>query len=82
MLTRVVCRAYAIVEEDTVVYFQTDRATVEAAGKAGLTVAQYQAWQVLLTQDPNAAPEDVRRLEWKEIEELIGFERLESPCEE
>lgn len=81
MLSRVVCRAYAIVEEDNVVYFQTDRATVEAAGKAGLTVPQYQAWQTLLSRDPNATPEDIRQLELKEIEELIGFEKLESPCE-
>ena len=73
--------SYAIVEEDNVVYFQTDRATVEAAGKAGLTVPQYRAWQALLSRDPNATPEDIRQLELKEIEELIGFEKLESPCE-
>lgn len=82
MLSKVVCRAYAIVEEDHVSYCQADRATVRAAREAGLTAVQYQAWQVLLRQNAHITPEDVRVMKLETLEGLIGFEKLDNPCGE
>lgn len=82
ILSRVLCRAYALVEEDSVFYCQTDRTTLRAAQNAGLTAAQYQAWQILLENDPTVTAEAVRNLEETEIEGIIGLVRLENPCGE
>jgi len=82
MLSRVVCRAYAIVEEDHVFYCQTDRATVRAAREAGLTVVQYRAWQILLEQDAHITPEEIRKMKPETLEGIVGLERLDNPCGE
>lgn len=81
MLGKVVCRAYALADQETVYYCQADSATVRAAHEAGLSVAGYLAWQQLKAQNPNATPQDVLSMEVWEIRELTGFTELNPPCE-
>lgn len=81
MLNKVVCRTYALADDDTVYYCQADAATVRAARKAGLPVARYLAWQQLKAQNPDVTMADVLSLDIGEIRELTGFTELENPCD-
>ena len=81
-LNQVVCRAYAVADDDQVFYILADSSTVKAARELGLTVAQYEALTVLRKSDPEATPEQVRAMTMAEIRELIGFEKLDDPCGE
>lgn len=80
MLSKVVCRTYALADDDTVYYCQADAATVRAARKEGLSVARYLAWQQLKLCNPDAVVEDVLSLDIGMIRELTGFTELENPC--
>ena len=82
MLNKVVCRAYALVEDETVFCIQSDAAVARAAGRVGLSVARYQAWQKLLVEDPGLPPEAVLDLTVSQIRELIDCENLDNPCGE
>lgn len=82
MLSRVVCRAYNLAEDENVIYCQTDRQTVKAARDAGLCIPRYLAWQQLLKSDPTVTAEDVRRLPREEIRALAQLKILENPCGE
>lgn len=82
MLNKVVCRTYALADEDTVYYCQVDAATVRAAREAGLSVARYLAWQQLKQSHPEAAAEEVLALDTRVIRDLAGFTELENPCGE
>lgn len=81
-LNQVVCRAYAVAEDDQIFYILADDATVRAARSEGLTVVQYEALNVLRQSLPEAAPEQVRAMTMAQIRELIGFEKLDDPCGE
>lgn len=81
-LNQVVCRAYAVAEDDQIFYILADDATVRAARSEGLTVVQYEALNVLRQSLPEAAPEQVRAMTMAQIMELIGFEKLDDPCGE
>ena len=81
-LNQVVCRAYAVAEDDQIFYILADDATVRAARSEGLTVVQYEALNVLRQSVPEAAPEQVRAMTMAQIRELIGFEKLDDPCGE
>ena len=80
-LNQVVCRAYAVADDEQVFYILADRATVKAAREQGLTVAQYEALRELQRTDPDATAHQVLNLTMTEIRELIGFEKLEDPCQ-
>ena len=81
-LNQVVCRAYAVAEDDQIFYILADDATVRAARSEGLTVVQYEALNVLRQSVPEAAPEQVRAMTMAQIRELIGVEKLDDPCGE
>ena len=81
-LNQVVCRAYAVADDEQVFYILADKATVKAARDLGLTVVQYEALTVLHKTDPNATAQQVQKLSMAQIRELIGFEKLEDPCKE
>lgn len=82
MLSKVVCRAYAIAEDENVIYCQVDKATRNAAREAGLCTPRYLAWQQLLKSDPTVTAEDVRSLPREEIRALAQLKILENPCGE
>ena len=82
MLSRVVCRAYAIAEEDNIYYCQTDPETARAARSVGLCVLRYQVWQQLKESDPSITVEAVAMMPKAEIMRLAKFEKLENPCGE
>ena len=81
-LNQVVCRAYAVAEDDQIFYILADDATVRTAKAEDLTVAQYEALRVLRRTDPNATAQQVQNLTMAEIRDLIGFEKLDDPCQE
>ena len=81
-LNRVVCRAYAVAEDDQVFYILADSATVKAAHAEGLSVVQYEALLILRQTDPQAEAGQVKAMTMAQIRELIGFERLDDPCGE
>ena len=81
-LKQVVCRAYAVAEDEQVFYILADDATVRAAKAEGLSVVQYEALTALRQSDPSAAAEDVRSLTMTEIRGIIGFEKLDDSCGE
>ena len=81
MLNNVVCRAYALTEEEQVFCVRSDGATARAARSVGLSVARYQAWQVLLLENPTLPPEAALELTVDQIRELIHGETLDDPCE-
>ena len=81
-LSRVVCRAYAVAEDDQVFYILADSATVRAAHAEGLSVVQYEALLALRQTDPQAQASQVKAMTMAQIRELIGFERLDDPCGE
>lgn len=82
MLSNVVCRAYAIAEEENVLYCQVGWETVKAARAAGLCIPRYLAWQELLKTDPTITAEDVRELPKEEIHQIVDMDSLENPCGE
>lgn len=82
MLSRVVCRAYAIAEEENVYYCQTDPETARAARSVGLCVLRYQVWQQLKESDPSITVETVALMPKAEVVALAKFEKLENPCGE
>ena len=82
MLSKVVCRAYAVAEEENVVYCQVDWDTVKAAKVAGLCIPRYLAWQELRKTDPAITAADVKQLPMEQIRSLIYVEILENPCGE
>lgn len=82
MLSKVVCRAYAIAEEDNIYYCQTDPETARAARSVGLCVLRYQVWQQLKESDPSITVEAVAMMPKAEIMRLAKFEKLENPCGE
>lgn len=81
MLSRVVCRAYALAEDENVFYCQTDRETLAAARASGLCIPRYLAWQHLLESDPTVTPENVRQIPKEEIRALAQMKTLDNPCE-
>ena len=81
-LKQVVCRAYAVAEDEQVFYILADDATVRAAKAEGLSVVQYEALTALRQSDPSATAEDVRALTMTELRGIIGFEKLDDPCGE
>lgn len=82
MLSKVLCRAYNIAEEENVRYYQVDWETVRAAQNAGLCIPRYLAWQHLLLEDPSITAEDVRELPKEKVHELARVKILENPCGE
>lgn len=80
VLSKVVCRAYAVAEKENVQYYQIDRQTQKAAEAAGLCVPRYLAWQHLRKSDPTLTAEDVRELPKEEIHRFAQCETLEDPC--
>lgn len=82
MLSRVLCRAYNIAEEENVIYCQVDWETRRAAQTVNLCIPRYLAWQHLLETDPTITPEDVRQIPKEEIRALVQTKILENPCGE
>lgn len=82
MLSRVLCRAYNIANQETICYYQVDWDTVRAAREAALCIPRYLAWQQLKQTDPGITPEDVRQLPKEEIQSLAQMKILENPCGE
>lgn len=82
ILNRVVCRAYSLAEDENVYCVRSDSATARAAHSAGLSVARYQAWQVLLQENPELPPEAALELTVSQIQELIHGQHLINPCGE
>ena len=82
MLSRVVCRAYAVAEDENVFYCQTDRETQAAARACGLCIPRYLAWQHLLETDPEVTPEEVSRMPKEEIRALARLAIIDNPCGE
>lgn len=82
MLSKVLCRTYAIAEEEDVLYCQVDWETVRAAQAVNLCIPRYLAWQHLLETDPTITVEDVREIPREEIHALAQVLILEDPCGE
>lgn len=82
MLSRVLCRAYNIAQEENVLYCQVDWETVRAARAAGLCIPGYLAWQNLRKNDPAITAEDVREIPKEKIRELAQIIIIEDPCHE
>lgn len=82
MLSKVVCRAYALAEEENVFYCKTDSKTLAAARASGLCIPRYLAWQHLLKTDPDVTAEDVSRMPKEEIRALAQLRIIENPCGE
>ena len=82
ILSKVVCRAYAIAEDENVFYCQTDKETLEAARESGLCIPRYLAWQHLLEKNPDVTAEEVSRMLKDEIRALAQLEIIENPCGE
>lgn len=82
VLSKVVCRAYAIAEDENVFYCQTDKETLAAARDAGLCIPRYLAWQHLLETDPDVTPEEVSIMPKEEIRALAQLKMIENPCGE
>ena len=80
MLSRVLCRAYNIAEEEKVLYCQVDWETVRAAKAVNLCIPRYLAWQNLLKTDPTITPEDVREIPKENIRHLAQVINIEDPC--
>ncbi|MGM9662463.1 MAG: hypothetical protein ACI3WR_05165 [Oscillospiraceae bacterium] len=82
MLGKVVCRAYALAEEENVLYCQADRETVRAARAAGLCIPRYLAWQELLKTDPDITVEDAALLPKEDIRALVQQKTAGNFCRE
>ena len=82
MLSKVVCRAYALAEDENLFYCQTDKDTLFAARASGLCIPRYLAWQHLLEENPDVTAEEVSRMPKDEIRALAQLEIIENPCGE
>ena len=82
MLSKVVCRAYAVAEDENVFYCQTDRETLAAARESGLCIPRYLAWQHLLESDPDITAEEVSQMPQEEIRALAQLKIIDNPCGE
>jgi hypothetical protein len=82
ILSKVVCRAYALAEDENVFYCQTDKDTLFAARASGLCIPRYLAWQHLLEENPDVTAEEVSRMPKDEIRALAQLEIIENPCGE
>ena len=82
MLSKVLCRAYNIAEEENVVYYQVDRETVKGAEEAGLCIPRYLVWQQLLKENPSVTAADVKQLPKEEIDRMVKIDKIENPCGE
>ena len=82
MLSKVVCRAYAVAEEDNIHYCQVDPETAKEARRVGLCVLRYQVWQQLKENDPEITVEAVAMMPKAEVMALAKFEKLDNPCGE
>lgn len=82
MLSKVVCRAYAVAEEENVVYCKVGWDTVKAAKASGLCIPRYLAWQELRKADPNITAEDVKAMPMEQLRSLIYVDILDNPCGE
>ena len=82
MLNKVACRAYALAEDENVFCIKADSATARAAARVGLSVARYQAWQMMQLENPDLPPEAALELTVAEIQGLIHGETLDNPCGE
>lgn len=82
ILSSIVCRAYALAEEERVCYCQTDRKTVKAARTSGLCIPRYLAWQQLLKTDPGVTVEEAAQLPMEEVWKLVQPKIAENPCGE
>ena len=82
MLSKVVCRAYAVAEEENVAYCQVSWDTVKEAENAGLCIPRYLAWQELRRTDPTITVEDIREMPIEQIRRIIYVDTLENPCGE
>lgn len=82
ILSKVLCRAYSIAEEENVVYYQVDWETARTAQAAGLCVPRYLAWQLLLQEDPTITADEVKEIPQEEIWKLVQMDILENPCGE
>lgn len=80
VLSKVVCRAYSVVEKEKVQYYQIDHQTQRAAEAVGLCVPRYLAWQYLRKSDPDLTIEDIRELPKEEVHRLAQCDTLENPC--
>ena len=80
ILSRVLCRAYNIAEEENVLYCQVDWETVKAAREVNLCIPRYLAWQNLLKTNPTITPEDVRDIPKDRIRALAQTIIIEDPC--
>ncbi len=80
MLSKVLCRTYAIAEKEDVLYCQVDWDTVKAAQKMNLCIPRYLAWQHLKETDPTITAEDIREIPREEIHKLAQVISLENPC--
>jgi len=82
MLSKVLCRAYHIAQEENILYCQVDWETVKAARAVNLCIPRYLAWQNLLETDPTMTPEDVREIPKEMIRVLAQTITIEDPCHE
>ena len=82
MLSKVVCRAYALAEDENVFYCQTDKETLAAARASGLCIPRYLAWQHLLETNPNTTPDEVSGMSKEEIRALAQLKIIDNPCGE
>lgn len=82
MLSKVVCRAYALADDENVFYCQTDKETLAASRASGLCIPRYLAWQHLLETNPDITPEEVSLIPQEEIRALAQTKILENPCGE
>ena len=82
MMSKVVCRAYAVAGEENVHYCQTDPETARAAREVGLCVVRYQVWQRLQETEPEITVEAVAMMPKEEVMRLADFEKIDNPCGE
>ena len=80
MLSKVLCRAFHIAEEENILYCQVDWETVKAARAAGLCIPRYLAWQNLKRNDPTMTVEEVREIPREKIRVLAQTVIIEDPC--
>ena len=82
VLSKVICRAYAIAEEENVFYCQTDKETLDEARASGLCLPRYLAWQHLLETDSDVTAEEVSLMSKEEIRALAQLKTIDNPCGE
>jgi len=82
MLSRVLCRAYNIAEEENISYYQVDRNTVKAAKESNLCIPRYLAWKALQETNPDITPEDIKQIPMQDILTVAQKKILDNPCGE